>query len=234
MSAFQSVRLSPDETPGVGPAAGAGSGAGLQALPSRSRGLPGATSTILVFGLLLGGMIGYLVLQTTLQEQAFTLNSLRDQAGVLSARQAYLEATLATQATPVELARAAAAAGLVANPYAAYLVLPSGEVRGVVKPVTGTELSGISVPPPAPSWRQGRGPAAAVPPAATVPAPPAAPATDAGAPDPNAPDSAATVPDPAAADAGAADGAAPDTAGGEAALPNADPPPNEQTIGEGA
>ncbi|MDR1450287.1 MAG: hypothetical protein LBI84_08840, partial [Propionibacteriaceae bacterium] len=48
---------------------------------------------------------------------------------------------------PVELARAAARAGLVANPYAAYLVLPTGEIRGVVKPVAGSELSFISTPP---------------------------------------------------------------------------------------
>ncbi|MDR0416779.1 MAG: hypothetical protein LBH76_05605 [Propionibacteriaceae bacterium] len=140
---------SPQALPPLDETAAASAAAGLRSLPTQRGRVGGVTATVLVFGLLLGGMVGYLGLQTVLQRQAFTLNALRVDANVLSARQAYLEATLATQATPVELARAAAAAGLVANPYAAYLVVPDGQVRGVVKPVIGDELAGISTPPPA-------------------------------------------------------------------------------------
>ncbi|MDR1450127.1 MAG: hypothetical protein LBI84_08025, partial [Propionibacteriaceae bacterium] len=71
----------------------------LRGLPSQGRRFGGAPSAALVFVLLLGGMVGYLVLQTTLQEQAFTLSGLREQNRVLTAREAYLEATLATQST---------------------------------------------------------------------------------------------------------------------------------------
>jgi hypothetical protein len=178
---------------------------------------------VLVFGVLLGGMVGYLFLQTTLQQQAFALNGLRDETSILTAREAYLEATLATQATPRELARAAAAVGMVANPYAVYLVVPTGEVRGVVHPVAGNELPGISTPPPSAT----RAAAAVAAPAAAQPAA-----------DTPAADTPADAPPPDAADANAGATAA-DTPAAEAGAepdPAAEPPPapEVEAPGEGA
>jgi hypothetical protein len=120
----------------------------LVPLPGGRRGLSDIPFTLLVFGLLLGGMIGYLVLQTTLQEQAFELSDLREEAELLEAREAYLEAGLATRTTPLELARSASALGMVANPYSTFLNLTTGVITGVNRPVVGDELPIISAPLP--------------------------------------------------------------------------------------
>jgi len=85
-------------------------------------------------------MVGYLVLQTTLQEQAFTLNTLRSESDELSARQSYLEAGLVARTTPLELAQAARSLGLVANPYGSFIDSTTGQVTGVTTVVRGDEL----------------------------------------------------------------------------------------------
>jgi hypothetical protein len=101
---------------------------------------------VLVIGLLLAGMIGYLFLQTELQRQAFELNDLRIEASYLQARESYLEAGLATRTTPLELARSAAALGMVANPYGTFLDVRTGEVLGANRPVAGNEVPVMSAP----------------------------------------------------------------------------------------
>lgn len=102
-------------------------------------------ATILV--LLAIGMVGHLALQTKIQDQAFELANLQTQADRLSAQEAILHATLDKQSTPQQLAYTAAGLGMVANPYATYLVLPTGEIIGTDKPVRGSELPIISAPP---------------------------------------------------------------------------------------
>jgi hypothetical protein len=136
--------LAPDLRPAPAPQREAGPF--LQTVPGALRRRSGAPFTVLVFGLLLGGMIGYLMLQTTLQEQAFKLNDLRSEAEVLSARQSYLEAGLALRTTPQELARAAQDLGMVANPYATFIDLATGAVTGVGQPAAGTEFPRLEIP----------------------------------------------------------------------------------------
>jgi len=138
---------------------------------SAPRRLADMSFALLALGLLLIGMVGYLFLQTTLQQQAFTLNSLQSTAAVLSARESYLEAGLAARTTPLELARAASALGMVANPYGTFIDVRTGQVTGVGRPVQGEELPRVSQPPAAPA--QPAQPAVAPAQPAVAPAQPA-------------------------------------------------------------
>jgi hypothetical protein len=80
-----------------------------------------------VFGL---GMAGLLMLNTTLQNQAFQARTLNREATQLAYVQADLENRLDAQAAPAELARRASALGMRPNPHPAFLVLPKGKVIG--------------------------------------------------------------------------------------------------------
>jgi hypothetical protein len=95
-----------------------------------------------IFGI---GMAGLLMLNTTLQSQAFESRILNRQATELAYAQADLETQLDALAAPHELARRASALGMRPNPYPAFLVLPSGKVVGEPTPVDGEELPALIV-----------------------------------------------------------------------------------------
>lgn len=99
-----------------------------------------------IFGI---GMAGLLMLNTTLQSQAFESRTLNRQATELAYAQADLENQLDSLAAPQELARRASALGMRPNPYPAFLVLPSGKVVGEPTPVGGQEVPALIVKTPA-------------------------------------------------------------------------------------
>ena len=99
-----------------------------------------------VFGL---GMAGLLMLNTTLQSQAFQSRTLNRQATELAYAQADLENQLDALAAPQELARRASALGMRPNQFTAFLVLPSGKVVGKPTPVSGDEVPALIVKTPA-------------------------------------------------------------------------------------
>ena len=98
-----------------------------------------------IFGL---GMAGLLMLNTTLQNQAFQARSLNRQATELAYVQADLENRLDLQAAPAELARRASFAGMRPNPQPAFLVLPEGRIIGEPTPVNGREMPSLVVKSP--------------------------------------------------------------------------------------
>jgi uncharacterized membrane protein YqiK len=98
-----------------------------------------------VFGL---GMAGLLMLNTTLQSQAFQSRALNRQAGELAYAQADLENQLDALAAPQELARRASELGMRPNPSPAFMVLPSGKVVGKPIPVSGHEVPALIVKTP--------------------------------------------------------------------------------------
>jgi hypothetical protein len=98
-----------------------------------------------VFGL---GMAGLLLLNTTLQSQAFQSRTLNRQAAELAYAEADLENQLDALAAPQELARRASALGMRPNPFPAFLVLPSGKVVGKPRPVSGHEVPALIVKTP--------------------------------------------------------------------------------------
>lgn len=99
-----------------------------------------------VFGL---GMAGLLMLNTTLQGQAFQVRSLSRQAAQLTYTQTELEGQIDALAAPQELARRASRLGMRANTHPAFLVLPKGKVIGKPTPVTGNEAPLLIVKTPA-------------------------------------------------------------------------------------
>jgi len=115
--------------------------------PQRSHAWFKGSFPLTILALLAVGMVGHLVMQTRIQDQAFELGALQEQADRLSAQEAILHATLDKQSTPQQLAYTAASLGMVANPYSTYLVLPTGEVVGTDEVVRGNELPIISAAP---------------------------------------------------------------------------------------
>lgn len=99
-----------------------------------------------IFGI---GMAGLLMLNTTLQSQAFESRTLNRRATELAYVQADLENQLDTLAAPQELARRASELGMRPNPFPAFLVLPSGKVVGKPIPVSGDEVPALIVKTPA-------------------------------------------------------------------------------------
>jgi hypothetical protein len=94
-------------------------------------------------------MAGLLMLNTTLQSQAFESRTLNRRATELAYSQADLENQLDALAAPQELARRASELGMRPNPFPAFLVLPSGKVVGKPIPVSGHELPALIVKTPA-------------------------------------------------------------------------------------
>ena len=103
---------------------------------------PFAVVLIVLFGV---GMTGLLMLNTTLQNQAFESRSLNRQATQLAHVQVDLQTQLDTMAAAPELARRASDLGMRANPKPAFLVVPSGKVLGKTYRVKGNEMPGLVV-----------------------------------------------------------------------------------------
>lgn len=98
------------------------------------------------FGL---GMAGLLMLNTTLQGQAFEVRGLNRHAAELTYTQTELEGRMEALGAPQELARRASRLGMRANTHPAFLVLPKGKVIGKPTPVTGSEAPLLIVKTPA-------------------------------------------------------------------------------------
>ena len=88
------------------------------------------------------GVLGVLVLNTRINENAFRLDSLRQQQSTLDQQEQPL-ATRARRARVARRARAAAARlGLVPAGTPAFISLPDGRVVGVPQPAHGTAATG--------------------------------------------------------------------------------------------
>lgn len=111
----------------------------------RLAGFPFLLVLIAIFGL---GMAGLLMLNTTLQNQAFQARALNRQAAELAYVQADLERRLDERASPAEVARLASKLGMRPNPHPAFLVLPEGRVIGKPKPVRGSEQKALVIKTP--------------------------------------------------------------------------------------
>jgi hypothetical protein len=99
--------------------------------------VPRAPFIALVLALVVGGVLGILVLNTKINENAFRLHDLRQQQANLDQRQQDLEQQLADYEAPNNLAAAACKLGLVAAGAPAFIRLPDGRVVGVPQPATG-------------------------------------------------------------------------------------------------
>jgi len=114
-------------------------------LSGRVARVPFITVLIAIFGV---GMVGLLMVNTSLQNQAFESRSLNRQAAQLIYAEAELQSQLNKVRTPDQIAAKASALGMRANPRPAFLVVPSGKVIGEQHRVDGTEMKGLIVKTP--------------------------------------------------------------------------------------
>jgi hypothetical protein len=98
--------------------------------------LPRASFLVLVLGLVVAGVLGILVLNTKINENAFRLDDLRAQQAALDLQEQQLAQELAEKESPGNLAAAAKRLGLVPAGTPAFITLPNGRVVGVPQPAS--------------------------------------------------------------------------------------------------
>ena len=104
---------------------------------------------LVLIGVFAIGMAGLLLLNTTLQNQAFQARRLDREATSLAYQQAALESQIDQVGGTAELARRASALGMRPNTEPAFLVLPGGKVVGSPQRVSGSEAPDLIVKTPA-------------------------------------------------------------------------------------
>ncbi len=102
----------------------------LRVVPRRAPQHTRVPFVALVSLVLLGGVIGLLLFNTSMQQAAFATTALEQQAGTLSARQQTLEMEIDVLRNPQRVAEQAQAMGMVPGGTPAYLLLPTGKVLG--------------------------------------------------------------------------------------------------------
>lgn len=151
--------------PGVA-VAGTGAAAREPSLPPlrvvRGSQLPaGSTAFGVLCAVLLGvGLVGLLLINTTLSARAFTLHALQSTSGQLGDAQDALTQQLASERSPERLAQRATALGMVPAQSVAFVRLTDHKVLGVAK-VAQPQLGFSVVTTPTPPKSAGAGKAAA-------------------------------------------------------------------------
>jgi hypothetical protein len=109
----------------------------LRVAPPPPISAPRAPFVALMIGLVVAGVLGILLINTKTNENAFEIDTLRDQQAVLDNQQQELDKQLAVYNSAGNLHAAAKRQGLVKADDPAYIRLPDGRVIGVPKPATG-------------------------------------------------------------------------------------------------
>lgn len=98
---------------------------------------PRVTFVALILVLVVGGMLGILVVNSKVNENAFRLERLQQQQSTLDIQQQELEQKIAEAEVPGNLAARARKLGLVDSGPPAFIRLPDGRVIGVPQPAGG-------------------------------------------------------------------------------------------------
>ncbi|HZP15793.1 MAG TPA: hypothetical protein VFA96_08235 [Nocardioides sp.] len=122
--------------------------------------------------MLLGGLVGLLMFNTSMQNVAFQQNALQAEATNLAAQQQSLDLQLSDLTNPQHIATSARALGMVIPPTVAFIRIPSGQVLGTATPANGAATPNLWAPNPMPYY----------PPATTQKAPASTPKTVAKTP----------------------------------------------------
>ena len=99
--------------------------------------VPRTPFVVLVLLVVAGGVLGILLLNTKVNENAFILHDLRQEQAALDQRQQELEQEIARAGTPAQLAEEARRLGLEQAEELAYLRLPDGELVHEPMPAHG-------------------------------------------------------------------------------------------------
>ncbi|HET6215210.1 MAG TPA: hypothetical protein VFE14_20260 [Micromonosporaceae bacterium] len=109
----------------------------LRVAPPAPVAVPRAPFVLLVLVVVIGGVLGILLLNTKINENAFRLDDLNSQQAALDVQEQQLQQDLAQLESAGNLEAAARRLGLVDSGKPAYLRLPDGRLFGVPKPATG-------------------------------------------------------------------------------------------------
>jgi hypothetical protein len=109
----------------------------LRVAPPAPVSVPRAPFVAMVLVVVIAGVIGILVLNTKINENAFRLEALQKQQGNLDRTEAQLTKDLADKESPNSLAAAAKRLGMVPADRPAFITLPDGKILGVPKPASG-------------------------------------------------------------------------------------------------
>jgi hypothetical protein len=101
--------------------------------------VPRAPFVALVLIVVVAGVLGILVLNTKINENAFRLAQLKSQRSDLDQQEQQLDQQLADLESPNSLAAAACRLGMVSAGQPAYLKLPNGQTVGVPQPASGPQ-----------------------------------------------------------------------------------------------
>lgn len=121
----------------------------LQMVPQARSSAPRAPFVVVVVALLAAGLLGLLVLNTVLAQDAFRLHALQLQGAVLASQELTLQRQVEARQAPGDLAARATALGLVAGGPPAFLRLSDGVVLGQPGPAGGPVAGPTPVPGPA-------------------------------------------------------------------------------------
>jgi hypothetical protein len=102
----------------------------------------------LVSMILLGGVIGLLLFNTSMQQASFAATSLESQASTLSAREQTLRMELDVLRNPQHVAEQARRMGMLSGGSPAFLSLPDGKILGDASPADPAQ--NVRILPPAP------------------------------------------------------------------------------------
>jgi hypothetical protein len=104
--------------------------------------LPRPAFLVLVVAIVVGGVLGVLLLNTKINENAFRLDDLRAGQAALDLQEQQLAQALAEKESPGNLAAEARRLGLVPAGTPAFIRLPDGRVVGVPRPAGGAGSAG--------------------------------------------------------------------------------------------
>lgn len=138
----------------------------LSVVPRVRTRAPRVPFVTLVSLVLVGGIVGLLLFNTSMQQASFAVSSLENQAETLAAREQTLRMELDELRNPQRVATEAQAMGMVIPSAPVFLDLETGETIGVRTPAT--RENAINLDPPAPIL-----PANLAPPPVVVEVPPA-------------------------------------------------------------
>ena len=117
----------------------------LRVVPKAGRSRPRAPFVVLVVVLMALGLVGLLLINTTMQRGAFELTELQDRAETLHTREQALQLEVSSMTNPDHIATQAARLGMVPSTSPAFLRLPDGKTTGRPSPaLPGTNLPGLT------------------------------------------------------------------------------------------
>lgn len=112
----------------------------LRAVADRTAHISRLPFLLIIAGLLSVGLLGLVLLNTVLQDQAFEMRALHREQARLANLEAHLASKVDAESSPTALAAKASALGMHPNTHAAFLVVPDGTILGEPTAVEGDEM----------------------------------------------------------------------------------------------